>query len=157
MKLIGVLALAGALAGALALAPAVAAPAPAAGEAREAVPETVRALVTHVVDGDTIRATALVWPGVEVKVSVRLKGVDTPELRGQCKAEKERARRARDYVRALLPEGAIVRLTEVRPDKYQGRVDARVTLDDGRDLARLLIRTGLGRPYDGGRRGSWCR
>ena len=129
----------------------------AAADKRAAVPERVTAEVVSVTDGDTFRAVALVWPSVNVAVSVRIKGVDTPELRGRCKAEKVRAVRARDYVAKLLPPGALVRLSEVRPDKYAGRVDARVTLADGRDLARLLIGTGLGRPYDGGRRGSWCR
>ena len=31
-----------------------------------------------------------------------------------------------------------------------------LVLDGGQDLAARLIAAGLGRPYAGGRRGSWC-
>lgn len=123
---------------------------------RDALPARVAAEVVAVVDGDTFRAKALVWPDVAVAVSVRLRGVDTPELRGRCKREKARARKARDFVRGLLPAGTRVLLSEVARDKYAGRVDARVTLADGRDLAKLLLERGLGRAYDGGRRAGWC-
>lgn len=130
---------------ALAQAPTVLA---AAGEAR-----TV-ADVDRVIDGDTLAVTAEVWPGVVVRARVRLLGVDAPELRGACPAERAAAAAARDLVAALA--GARVTLTGIRRDKYAGRVDARVALADGRDLGAVLIAAGLGRPYDGGRRGGWC-
>ena len=31
-----------------------------------------------------------------------------------------------------------------------------IRLEDGRDLAEILIETGHGRPYDGGPRETWC-
>lgn len=110
--------------------------------------------VERVIDGDTIAVTAEVWPGVVVRARVRVIGVDTPELRGACPAERAAAAAARDTVAGLV--GDRVLLTGVRPDKYAGRVDARVALADGRDLAAVLIAAGHGRPYDGGRRAGWC-
>ena len=49
------------------------------------------ALLLAVTDGDTFRARLEVWPGVEVVTAVRLRGIDTPEIKGKCPAEKAAA------------------------------------------------------------------
>jgi endonuclease YncB( thermonuclease family) len=49
-----------------------------------------------------------------------------------------------------------VRLRDVRYGKYARRVVARVETPAGEDLGRALLDAGLARPYDGGRRASWC-
>ena len=94
--------------------------------------------------------------GVEAPDS--LLGVErTPELRGKCEGEKERARAAAAFVAARLPAGAPVWLIAPRPDTSPGaRTLARMVMDDGRDLAAMLIAAGLGRPYEGGKRAGWC-
>ncbi len=115
----------------------------------------VAALVTGVIDGDTIAVTAQAWPGIEAVANVRLIGIDTPELHGRCAAETHAAHAARDAALALTPPGATVVLTDLNTDKY-GRILARVRLMDGRDLAEVLIAQGHGRPYVGGRRDGWC-
>ena len=56
----------------------------------------------------------------------------------------------------LLPVGSVVELRDVQDDKYLGRIDARVITKDGVDVSGVLIKEKLGRPYDGGRRASWC-
>lgn len=118
-------------------------------------PQRVPALVTGAYDGDTIDVSAEIWPGLTWEGKVRPFGVDTPEIRGKCPEEEAMAVVARDFVRELLV-GELVLLADVRHDKYGGRVDAVVLLEDGRDLAGILIAEGLGRPYDGGERASWC-
>jgi endonuclease YncB( thermonuclease family) len=112
------------------------------------------ATVLSVYDGDTFTARAKIWPSVEVETSVRVDGVDTPELRGKCPKEVALARAARDRVKELTAEGVI--LTRIRHGKYAGRVVARVLLPDGSDLAVLLVKEGFGREYHGGKRESWC-
>lgn len=111
------------------------------------------ALVLLVTDGDTFRARIEVWPSVEVVTAVRLRGIDTPELRGKCVAERERAIAARERLRALLT--GRVTIEAVEPDKYSGRVDARV-MANGQDVAAVLVAEGLARPYAGGTRQGWC-
>ena len=115
---------------------------------------SVPADVVSVYDGDTFKAVAHPWPGMSIDVSVRVNGIDTPEIRGKCQAEKEAAIAARDYVRDVLGESVI--LKNVKRGKYAGRVVADVYLTDGRILTELLIASGLGRPYDGGKRSGWC-
>lgn len=115
----------------------------------------VAALVTAVIDGDTIAVSARAWPGIEAVGLVRLLGIDTPELHGRCDAETAAAQAARAAVRDLAPPGAVVTLSQVGTDKY-GRILARVALADGRDLSLTLLAQGHGRPYAGGRREGWC-
>ena len=112
------------------------------------------AQVLTVTDGDTFRARIEVWTGVEVVTAVRVAGIDTPELRGKCPAEKATAIAARERLRALLAAGPVT-LTAVMNDKYAGRVDALVMVNGVR-VADTLIAEGLARPYSGGARAGWC-
>lgn len=112
----------------------------------------VSAEVVRVVDGDTIAVEARPWPGQIIETLVRVRGVDIPELRSSCGAEKEAANIAKDYVISLLDEGDRVELRAIAGDKYFGRVVADVGLSDKRDLTTLLLTGGFGVPYDGGRK-----
>lgn len=116
----------------------------------------VPATVDYVLDGDTFAARVLLDEDITITVRVRLADVDTPEINGKCEREIEMALRARDRLAELLPVGTMVDLRDVADDKYLGRIDARVFTSDGRDVSRILINEKLGRPYDGGRRDSWC-
>lgn len=116
----------------------------------------VPATVDYVLDGDTFAARVLLDEDITITVRVRLADVDTPEINGKCEREIEMALRARDRLAELLPVGTMVDLRDVADDKYLGRIDARVFTSGGRDVSRILINEKLGRPYDGGRRDSWC-
>lgn len=116
------------------------------------------AVVTRAYDGDTLSVEAAIWPNLNWTGSVRVVGVDTPEIRGKCDQEKAMAVAARDYVRDLLVHKT-VRLTHVEDDKYGGRVAAKVYFWEGDgwvELAGRLIDLRLGRSYSGGTRESWC-
>ena len=65
-------------------------------------------------------------------------------------AEKTRA------LTTFLVTGQTVTLTNLRHDKYGGRILGDVRLADGRDLAATLINANLARSYDGGARQGWC-
>ena len=114
----------------------------------------VRAQVVRVIDGDTFDASARIWLGQAVEIRVRIMGIDAPELHARCDAERERAEAAREYLARRI-EGGEVKLTSVRYDKYAGRVDASVA-DKSGDVARAMLKAHMARPYEGGRRASWC-
>ncbi len=118
--------------------------------------QRVPARVKRVIDGDTVKVEARLWPGIIAQINVRVRGVDTPEIRSaKCgEYERQRGRAARDFVRGII--GKNVWLINVTHGKFGRRVVASVWLADGRDLATLLIATGHGRPYRGGRRSKWC-
>ena len=120
----------------------------------EKVPGPIEAEVLRVIDGDTLEVRARIWLGIEVTTLLRLDGIDTPELRGKCPAERELASRARAFLAARIGAGPVL-LSEVREDKFGGRVIAQAAAG-GEDLAAALIAAGLARAYLGGAREGWC-
>lgn len=106
-------------------------------------------------DGDTCTVNIPGLPDVFGKnISVRLVGIDTPELYGLCLREVEAAVQARRMLNAKLKAAQTVVLQGVSRDKYF-RIDATV-LADGLNLNAYLVEQGLARPYDGGKRQGWC-
>ncbi len=112
------------------------------------VPTILRNKVIKVYDGDTITIAAKVagYSGT-YKFSVRLLGIDCPEMRGSCESEKLIATKARDYV-ASLAMGKEVTLENTSYDKY-GRLLSRVKIGKV-DIADSLISQRMAVPYDGG-------
>lgn len=130
---------------------------PAGGQAAETLPGPVTGEVVKVVDGDTLDVRIRIWLGQELETKVRLHGIDTPESRSRCTAEKDLAKRAQRRLQALVTGAkSTVLLHDVTNDKFGGRVRARVLLPDGTDLAAALVVEGFARPYDGGTRQPWC-
>jgi endonuclease YncB( thermonuclease family) len=116
---------------------------------------TYAAEILHVIDGDTVEARVAVWMGQDIVTKVRLRGIDAPEIKGACGQERDRAVAARDAL-VRLAQGHAMRLTEIGPDKYFGRVVARLSDSSGRDAGAALMQAGLARPYEGRRRDGWC-
>ncbi|NKD88157.1 thermonuclease family protein [Haematospirillum sp. 15-248] len=108
----------------------------------------IPATLKRVIDGDTA-----VMQTRDGEKTVRFKGIDTPELKGRCAAEKQAARRAKAATERLLSKGTIT-LQKPSRDKY-GRTAAFV-LVDGKPVHVALIRAGHGRAYAGGKRQGWC-
>lgn len=138
----------------LAVALALSMPATTPGAA-ETLPGPLEARVLKVLDGDTLEVAARIWLGQEITIRVRLDGVDSPEIRGSCAAEREAALKAKAFI-AEVVDARPVALSRIRYGKYAGRVLARIATADGRDLSRALIAARLARPYEGGGRRPWC-
>ncbi len=128
---------------------------PSFAHAADTIPGPIVATVISIHDGDTMTVNAhYPWPGMTIRTAVRIRGIDTPEIRGLCEAETELAKKARDLVIANV--GDHVELTNIALGQFAGRIIADVALADGRSLAALLITEGLGREYHGGTRLGWC-
>jgi micrococcal nuclease len=115
----------------------------------------VIATVVNVYDGDTLTVDAHPWPQVTMRVSVRINGIDTPEIRGNCPREMDRAQQAQHRTERLA--GEQVTLSQIFLGKYAGRVVANVSTMNGTDIGQTLIEEGLARPYAGGPRSGWCK
>ena len=109
--------------------------------------------VVYVIDGDTLIADIALCDGKWREMHVRLRGLDAPEMEGNCSDERHKARLARARLQRLA--GKQVLLDRFGRDKY-GRLLVRVRTPQGEDIAGRLIREGLARPYAGGRRRPWC-
>ena len=107
-------------------------------------------------DADTITVDVKGIPAVfGDDIGIRVAGVDTPEIKGKCAAEKKLAIKARDRVRGLLESAKTIDLLNVERGKYF-RLVARVEID-GTDLSQLLLKEGYAVEYDGGKKTkNWC-
>jgi endonuclease YncB( thermonuclease family) len=111
--------------------------------------------VLRVIDGDTFNARVHVWPGIEIVTKVRLRGIDAPEHRERCEAERTKAQAAHDALARILAEGGVT-VSYVGLDKFGGRVLALAAARSVPDVGAALLAGGHVRPYSGGRRQSWC-
>ena len=81
------------------------------------------------------------------RLSVRLNGIDAPEIKGKNEEEKEVAKQARNFVTNLILN-KYVRLENVESEKY-GRILADVYIGDVH-INELLIKERYAVKYDGG-------
>ncbi len=81
-----------------------------------AITGPISAKVIKVYDGDTFTVEAYPWPGLEAKASVRIDGVDSPEILGKCEEEKQKAIEAHEFVKGLIL-GEVVQLENVKHGK----------------------------------------
>lgn len=110
--------------------------------------------ITDVYDGDTFKVNIDSWPDIVGKnVSIRIYGIDTPEMRGTKGEVRKLALRAKSFLVDVLLSGKTVELCNIRRGKYF-RIVAEVYID-GKNLADLLIKKGLAKEYYGGKRPIW--
>jgi len=108
-----------------------------------------RGKVVKVYHGDTIIiATKLFYHNNSpiYRFSVRLRGIDCPEMKTKSPIEKELAQKAQNALYEMV-FNKIVYLTDMGMDKY-GRVLANVYLDKV-NLSQWMLDNGHAVPYDG--------
>jgi len=113
--------------------------------------------IVSVIDGDTIK-TVLPMPCPLCNVSIRIRDIDTPEStwRGKCDKEKALGLKATEFVKNLAKNQTIMTIRDADWDKYGGRIDAHVFINDV-DVGKALLKAGLAKPYDGtGSKPDWC-
>jgi micrococcal nuclease len=94
-------------------------------------------------DGDTCTISIPGLPQIfGEKLSLRLVGIDTPEMQGKCEAERSLAAKAKAFLNHHLHQAQQVEL--VARDKYF-RVLALI-IADGLDLADEMVKAGLVMP-----------
>ncbi len=128
--------------------------------------------IIDVYDGDTIK-THMHWylPKPLAKVSIRVRGIDTPEMpaksykttgklgRAKCVKEAELALKAKQAVINLMhiPRYDYMIITNYKWGKYGGRIVADVNIHDI-NVSEMLIDQGLAVKYDGtGTKNDWCK
>lgn len=104
--------------------------------------------IVRVVDGDTFVVEINDVPDVFRYMSVRIKGVDTPELAGKKPCEKRLAKVAKvETERLLLEEGGPIQLLFCESDKYYRL--ACFVMKGELNVSEHLIAQGFGVPYSG--------
>ena len=126
--------------------------------------------IDEVYDGDTIKThvSERKLPAPLNRLSIRIKGIDTPELpaksyfttgklgRAACIKEAELALAARDFVKMMAVGFSKMKVDNFRHGKFGGRILADVKIG-GVDVASALIAEGLAIPYNGEKKTyDWC-
>jgi endonuclease YncB( thermonuclease family) len=110
--------------------------------------------VVRTIDGDTFLARVRRRDARDVVVSVRLRGIDAPELKASCAEELDKAEAAADALRNLLGQGGVT-ISNLGEDKY-GRLLADVATRRTASVSAALLAGGFARSYNGGHREGWC-
>jgi micrococcal nuclease len=109
-------------------------------------------------DADTITFNIPnVHPLIGEKISVRVRHVDTPEIKGKLPCEKEAARTAKKLIENLLKNAKRIDLENAGKDKYF-RILADVIVD-GKPIKDLLLKNNLAYAYEGKTKLKidWCK
>ena len=111
-----------------------------------------------ITDGDTIKLDVSKESPLIKKLglSVRIKGIDTPEKapRAKCNKENILGQQATVFTTYLIGNKELL-LSQVENDRYGGRIIANVKVG-GVDIAQELLKKGLARVYNGEKKKSWC-
>ena len=111
--------------------------------------------VITVYDGDTFRVNIDEFPPIiGENIAIRILGIDTPEINGNCQQERQLAIKARDFTRKYLNSGSVISLTDLKRDKYF-RILANVYID-GKNLGDALLMQNLAVVYLGKKKFNWC-
>lgn len=112
--------------------------------------------ILRVIDGDTIEIKNECFP-TELKLSVRVSNIDTPEKgsRAKCEREAKLAEKASKFTKQFIGKNKTATFKNIQWDKYGGRLLADVEIN-GKSLAGELVKNNYARSYDGKKKGSWC-
>ena len=120
---------------------------------------TYDAVITRVIDGDTVAFQADFLPApLKKELSIRVYGVDTPEkgFRAQCPSEAQRGEAASAFTKHAVESAQKRQVVLMDWDKYGGRVLGDILLN-GQSLRVMLIQNGFAREYYGEAKTSWCQ
>lgn len=118
--------------------------------------EFKHARIEEIYDGDTVKIIVL-FGDVPVRFSLRILGIDTPEIKqgeGRLPEERQAAIKVRDYLRSLFPKN-IAKICIRDWDKYGGRVLGDLYLPSGENVSDILIYGGWARAYHGEKKKEW--
>jgi endonuclease YncB( thermonuclease family) len=110
-----------------------------------------RGVVDRVQDGDTIYCKLDLGFDITIYARVRVLGINAPEISTPAGQE------ATAFARVVLPVGSKVSVTSYGWDKYGGRVDGKIVINEPvvirghgeRDFAQIMLLSNHAVPYSG--------
>lgn len=99
------------------------------------------AVVLSIHDGDTLRLSLDLGFDLSFAINARVYGINAPEL------STSEGKAALAYVQTLVKPGDKLDALSHGWDKYGGRFDATLTLQDGRELGVAMIAAGQAKPF----------
>ena len=114
-----------------------------------------KAVVIKVYDGDTLTlGFHHQSDGEPTRISCRINGIDTPEIRGSSIVEKKLAYEAKEYLSNVMM-GEVVTIMNPGKEKY-GRVLCDLSTDEIPSISNYMLQNPrICKPYDGGTKAIW--
>lgn len=111
--------------------------------------------ITKIIDGDTVELEVDFLP-IELGKYIRLRiyGIDTPELHGQCIDEVEKAKKAKKFLADFIKAGKKVTIILKGKDKYF-RLLGDIMID-GKLASSIMIESKHAIEYKGTSKKDWC-
>lgn len=109
---------------------------------------TYKATVNSIYDGDTIRVDIDLGFGIIFRdQSLRLLGIDTPEVRGE---ERSQGLISKAFVEQRIPVGSVIKIATQKDRKEKfGRYLATVYYgEELKNLNEELLQNGMAKPYE---------
>ena len=111
--------------------------------------------VTQIYDGDSFKVNIHAWPKIiGQEVIIRIKGIDAPEMKGNCEKENLMAKLARQHTVNMIDKAFRVELKNIQRDRYF-RILADVYVDRV-NLGDSLVANKYAVRYAGGAKHNWC-
>lgn len=113
--------------------------------------------LVSVYDGDTAKFNIKgMHPLLGKEISVRVGGIDTPEIRTKNKCEKQQGRTAKRLVENMLKHAKRIDLLQCKRGKYFRLVCEIVA--DSKNISEILLKNNLAYRYTGGTKSkvNWC-
>ncbi len=101
-----------------------------------------RGVVQRIVDGDTLYVLIDCGLSIYAYHSIRIMGINAPELYTSDLLEREKGRLARAYLESIAPPGSKCLLRTDKDRTTFGRYVASILLPDGTDLASAIVYAG---------------
>lgn len=117
-------------------------------------PFTYWFLVDHVYDGDSIMGSLdmglahYLGRNPSPTYTVRMFGINAPEMNAKDPAVRAAAVAARDYLRTLILPGDYIQITSYGWDKFGMRLDAVPFTTSGEDACMAMLTSGNAVPYN---------
>lgn len=113
--------------------------------------------VLDVIDGDTFKVNLNCEASVICdKMSVRVRGIDTAEMKGKAPCEQKMAKKAKRFSQELLANGKVDLINCERDKYFRLLCDVNV---NNESLSKNLVKNNLAVYYDGGHKNkvNWCK
>lgn len=101
--------------------------------------------VIRVIDGDTVRVNVDMGYGIKKEDSLRLCGVNTPELKSKVARDKKRALEAKEHLKNRLLNAKRVLFAYIKQGKFGRPVG--ILIADGKNLNQEILDLKLGVPF----------
>jgi len=114
--------------------------------------EIKKSQIVKIYDGDTLYIDLdYEAPDILIKsIGIRIKGIDTPEIKTKNLEEKKQGIRSREALKKYINDANKIIFKDIERDKYF-RLLAKLEIN-GRDIAEIMINEGFGKEYYGGKK-----